>query len=401
MELKDLVEKLNTEWASFKQENDRRLKEIEAKGLIKGDPLTEEKIDKHSKTIGELQKQIDELAKKGARAGVGGDDEKAAAKAEHRKAFEGFVRKGADAGLIELQMKAVSVGSDPAGGYAVPETIDSTIETFERDNTPMRQACKVMAVGNEAYEKLVNTGTAAGSGWVDETEARAETTTPTLAALKPYFGEVYANPGTTQKALDDLFFDVEAWLSEEVGLKFAEDENDAFTVGTGVKKPKGILAYTLSLSVDGTRTFGEVQKVHSGTNGVFVADKLLDLVHSLKRGYRNNASFMANALSVSALRKLKDGQNNYLWQGAFILGQPATLLGYPILENDDMADPATGSASLMFGDFKRAYCIVDVRGTRVLRDPFTNKPKVHFYTTKRVGGFLVNDRAVKVQVLAT
>jgi HK97 family phage major capsid protein len=397
-QLKELMEKMSNEFALFKQENDRRLKEIEAKG--KADPLTEEKINKHSTALGELQKQLDEVQVKVQRKGGGGGDEdpKAKEKAEHRKAFDGFLRKGATDGLGELQAKATTIGSDPEGGYAVPDSIDREIERFERDNTPMRQLAKVITVSNENYEKLVNQG-GASSGWVDELEARAETTTPALAALKPYFGEIYSNPGSSQKALDDAMFDVEAWLAEEVGLEFGEQENDAFTRGSGVKKPKGILAYTLSTSVDGTRTFGQIQNVNSGSSGNFVADKILDLIYALKRGYRDNAVMMMSALSVGAVRKLKDGQNNYLWQPTYVAGQPQMLAGYPVVENDDMPDPAAGSNSLVFGDIRRAYTIADVRGVRVLRDPFTAKPKVLFYTTKRVGGFLVNDRAVKVLTL--
>jgi HK97 family phage major capsid protein len=397
MELKELLEKMSAEFASFKSENDRRLKEVEAKG--KADPLTEEKISKHSNALGELQKQVDELQTKLQRKGGVDPDPAAEDKAKYRKAFSRFMRKGDERELEELQTKAaVNTTSDPEGGFAVPEELDREIEKYERDNTPMRQACKVMTVSNENYEKLVQQG-AATSGWVDELEARPETDAPTLAALKPYFGELYASPAASQKALDDMMIDVEGWLAEEVGLKFAEDENDAFTLGSGIKKPKGILAYTLSTSVDGVRAFGSLQKVQTGSSGNFVADKVLDLIYALKRGYRQNASFMCSALSVAAFRKLKDGQNNYLWQPTYVAGQPQALAGYPILENDDMADPGAGSLSLMFGDFKRAYQIVDVRGVRVLRDPFTAKPKVLFYSTKRVGGMVVNDRAVKVMEL--
>lgn len=422
-QLKEAIEKLNAEWTGFKAENDRRLKEVEAKG--KADPVTEEKVAKHSTAIGELQAkvnslvadaqkeaqksvdsvrtelqaQIDDLTKKLQRKGGGGEppDPKAELKAKHREAFGQFMRRGKDDGLADLQAN-VSVSSDTEGGYAVPETLDREIERFERDNTPMRGLCKVITLSNENYEKLVNQG-GASSGWVDEQEARPETNTPSLAALKPYFGEVYANPAATQKALDDLMIDVEAWLAEEVGLEFGEQENDAFTRGSGVKKPKGILSYTLSTQVDGTRAFGSIQNVNSGSSGNFVADKVIDVIYALKRGYRKNAVMMMSALSVAAVRKLKDGQNNYLWQPTYVAGQPQMLSGYPVEENDDMPDPGAGSNSLAFGDFRRAYQICDVRGTRVLRDPFTSKPKVFFYTTKRVGGMVVNDRAVKILTL--
>lgn len=394
-QIKALVEKMNAEWVVFKAENDRAEKERAEKGG-KADPLTEAKIARHSEEIGKLQAQLDDFAMKANRPGVGEAPD--AKKAAHRKAFAAFMRKGNDTGLAELQAVAgVSVGTDTEGGYLVPETIDAEIERFERDNTPMRQACRVIKVSNENYSKLVNQG-GATSGWVGEKEARPETAAPTWAELVPYFGEIYANPGATQKALDDVGMNLEAWLGEEVGLEFAEQENDAYTAGTGVKKPNGILSYTLSTNVDGTRTFGEIQKVASGSSGAFVIEKLIDLVHALKAPYRIGAAMMLNTLSLAAIRKLKSG-DTYVFQPSLLAGQPSTLLGYPIIENDDMPVPAADAKALIFGNFQRGYTIVDVQGTRVLRDPYTNKPKVHFYTTKRTGGHVVNDRALKVMVL--
>lgn len=403
-----LVKDLTAEWGSFKLENDRRLREVEARG--RADPLTEEKITKHSAAIGDLQTKLNNMVKdlearvddmqkvlqRRAAASPGQVDEK---KAAHRQGFEAYMRRGKDDGLIDLQA-AVSLGSDPEGGFAVPETTDTEIEQIERDNTPMRALCRVITASNENYEKLVNLG-GASSGWVDEQEARPESTTPQLAALKPFFGEIYAFPFATQKSLDDVAFNVESWLAEEVGIEFGEQENDAFTRGNGVKKPKGILGYTLSTSADGDRTFGQIQKVHSGTSGAFVADKILDLIYSLKRGYRRNARWMISSPGLLAIRKLKDGQNNYLWQPSYVAGEPQMLAGYAIEENDDVPVPAADANAALFGDYRRAYTIVDIRGTRVLRDELTSKPKVGFYSTKRVGGFVANDRAVKVMTLST
>lgn len=394
--VQEVAEKLNREWANFKAENDRRLNEVASKG--RPDPLTEEKVNRHSEAISAIQAQLDEVQKQAQRLKPADGQDSDPKKAEHRKQFVNYMRgaRGAEAALIQA---AVSVGSDPAGGYAVPETLDLNIERYERDNTPMRGVCTVVALSNENYIKLVSQG-GAGSGWVGEQEARPETTTPTLAELRPYFGEIYAEPKTTQRALDDMAIDPEAWLSEEVGIEFAEKENDAYTRGNGVKKPKGILSYTLSTDVDGTRAFGSIQKIVSGSAGAFVADKVIDLVHALKRGYRANAQFMMSNLSLAALRKLKDGQGNYLWQPDFSGGSSGTLLGYSITENDDVPDPAADANALLFGDFRRAYTIYDIRGVRMLRDELTSRPYVKFYTTKRVGGMLVQDRAVKVLTLS-
>jgi HK97 family phage major capsid protein len=394
---KNAVEQFNKSLADFRAENDKALAEMKANGRTSAE--TAEKVDRLNAVVTDLQAQVNEAQKMVQRKATGGSDaETDPRKAEHRKQFANYLRgaRGAEAALIQA---AVSVGSDPAGGYAVPETLDLNIERYERDNTPMRDVCNVMTLSNENYIKLVSQG-GAGSGWVGEQESRTETSTPTLAELRPYFGEIYAEPKTTQRALDDMAIDVEGWLSEEVGIEFSEKENDAFTRGDGVKKPKGILAYTLSTDVDGTRAFGSIQKVITGSAGAFVADKLIDLVHALKRGYRANAQFMMSNLSLAAVRKLKDGQGNYLWQPDFSGGGSGTLLGYGITENDDMPDPAADANAAIFGDFRRAYCICDIRGVRVLRDELTSRPYVKFYTTKRLGGMLVQDRALKVLTLS-
>jgi len=197
-----------------------------------------------------------------------------------------------------------------------------------------------------------------------------------------------------------MFFDAEGWLQAEVARDFAEREGNAFLLGNGTNKPKGLLAYTLSTDPDGTRDFGKLQKVHSGEAGKFDGDDLISLVYALKRGYRSNASWMMSGLTVAACRLLKDDQNNYLWQPGLQAGQPSTLLGYGIVENEDMPDVAVDANAVLFGDFRRAYTIVDRIGTRVLRDPYTNKPNVGFYTTKRVGGMLTDSQAVKVLTLS-
>jgi HK97 family phage major capsid protein len=397
VELKSMLDKLQNEWQEFKSDNLLRMKEIEAKG--KADPLTEEKIDKHSAAIGLLEKSIAEMSAKMSRPGVDQSDEKQNNEA-HRKAFDSWLRKGDDSKLAEFHQKTgVNVGTDTEGGYLVPHVLDTEIEKYAVDANIMRQECRVVAVGNEEYTKLVKQGTAA-SGWVDETEARTETATPTWNALKPYFGEIYANPGVTQKALDDAMLNLEAELAEDIGIEFAAQENDAFTSGTGVKKPKGILAYTLAATADATRAFGVIEKVASGSSGAFVATKLIELVYALHPGYRANAKWMISPTGMGAIRKLVDGQNNFLFQPSFIAGQPSSLIGYPIVENPDVPVPGAGANAAIFGDFRRAYYIVDVgAGVRMLRDPYTNKPKVMFYTTKRVGGMLVNSQAVKVSVL--
>ena len=395
-ELKDVIEGVAFEIKEFKSGVDSRIANLE-----KGDSLAaiEAKLAEMSGKMGDidsLKGQLEALETKGNRPG-----RSEVSKDEYKSAFGTFLRKGSEDGLQELMTKAVSVGVDADGGYAVPETLDTNIEQLSKQNNPMRQICNVMQVSNENYKKLVSLGGAA-SGWVGETDARTVTGSPTLAQIAPSFGEIYANPAATQKSLDDLMFSVEAWLGEEVGTEFAEKENLAFTTGDGTNKPKGILAYTMALTDDATRAFGEIQYRLSGTDsslGVDTAtaiDNLIDLTYDLKPGYRANAQFMVSRDVLRAVRKLKDADGNPIWQKALVAGEPSTLLGYPLLENEDMPAAAAESNSILFGDFRRAYSVVDVVGTRVLRDPYTSKPNVHFSTTKRVGGFLGNSEAVKV-----
>jgi HK97 family phage major capsid protein len=399
LDAKMIAEQVQKSVADMRAENDRRLAEIEKKGQASAE--TEQKVERLNARITELQAQLDETQKQSQRRATAGGQESEADphKAEHRKAFQAFVRTGKANGLASLQA-AVKLGDDTAGGYAVPETLDLQIEKVERDNTPLRAIFGGMTLSNENYKKLVSAGEA-GGGWVGEEEARSETGTPSLKELAPYFGEVYAEPHTTQRALDDSAIDVEKWLAEEVGLTFAEKEAYAFTLGNGVKKPKGIMAYSLSTDADGTRAFGSIQKIVTGSAGAFVADKLIDVVHALHVNYRLGAKWMLSNLSLAAIRKLKDGQGNYLWQPPDLSSGPSgTLLGYGIVENHVMPSPAADANALMFGNFARAYTIYDIRGVRVLRDDLTTKGRVKFYTTKRFGGMLVQDRAVKVLTLS-
>jgi HK97 family phage major capsid protein len=197
-----------------------------------------------------------------------------------------------------------------------------------------------------------------------------------------------------------MFFDAEGWLSAEVAREFAEQEGLAFLTGDGVNKPKGLLAYAMSTDNDAARAFGTLQKVHSGVAGDFTADDLIKLVYTLRKGFRAGASWMMPNTTVFKIRTMKDSEGNYLWRPGLEAGQPSLILGYGITENEDMPEVAADANAIAFGDFRRAYTIVDRIGTRVLRDPYTNKPNVGFYTTKRVGGMLTDSQAVKVLTLS-
>lgn len=400
-ELRTGIKQLGEAFTEFKKTNDERLAKL---GKGETDPLLEGKLKELNEKLSELdtfKKNTEEALKKKGRPGLtGGDDNEDVA--EHKKAFGGYVRKGREDGLRELEQKAINLGTDADGGYGVPEELDRNITQLERDSSVMRTIANVITVGTDEYKKLVNIG-GAGSGWVGETDARPGTNTPKLAQIAPYFGEIYANPAVTQKSLDDIFFDVEAWLAEELAWEFTQQEGAAFITGNGTLKPKGFLAYANSAVTDkaGTRPFGTLQFVTSGAAAALSnADRLIDLVHSLRRGYRQNAKFLGNNLTLAALRKLKDSDGNYLWRPGLEAGVAGTLLGYGYEEDESMPDIAADALPLAFGDFKRGYTIADVRGTRVLRDPFTNKPYVQFYTTKRVGGGVMDSLAIKLLKIA-
>jgi HK97 family phage major capsid protein len=392
-DVQDVAEALGKKFDEFKEKNDKRIDGLEAeKGKLSGQVDTlNEKLSELDELKSALEKELISLKR------PDGTSTKAAS--EHKAAFMQFVRKGVDTGLGDLQAKALQIGVEADGGYAVPEELDRNIIKLLHDASPMRQVCNQITVGTPDYKKLASLG-GAGSGWVGETDPRPATGTPTLAQIAAFMGEIYANPQATQSSLDDMFFNAEAWLDEEVAREFTEKEGNAFTLGNGTNKPKGFLAYPMAATADGARAFGTLQKLVTGVAGGITGDKLIDLIHALKAGYRANGKFMMGNLTVAYVRKLKDSDGNYLWRPGLEAGQPSSLLGYGITENEDMPVVAADANAIAFGDFKRAYTIVDRIGTRVLRDPYTNKPYVGFYTTKRVGGMLVDSQAVKVLTLS-
>lgn len=309
-------------------------------------------------------------------------------------AFETFLRAGAGA----VEMKALSGASEAAGGYAVPEEIDALIDATLKSISPIRAIANVVTVGSSGYRKLVTSGGLA-SGWAAETGARAETATPSFNEIAPPSGELFANPAASQAMLDDAAFQVEEWLAGEIAREFAAAEGSAFVNGNGTNKPKGFLQATISSSGDASRTFGQLQYVATGSAGAFAAnpeEKLIDLVQTLRAPYRQGASWVMNSATLARIRKFKTSDGAFLWAPSLAAGQPATLLGYPVVEAEDMPDVAANSLSIAFGNFKAGYLIAERGETQILRDPYTNKPFVHFYATKRVGGMVSNSEAIKL-----
>ncbi len=401
-EVKALVERLHHNFEEFKTTNDAA--ELERRLIGRADHLIEEKLNRIGNEMSRLERQISALSAAGRRpAGEAGGDLAAGPngeEGEYKAAFlDGYVRKGLERPLEDLAVKALDISVPAEGGYAVPRELDRQIVRLARERSPMRAISSVVRVGSSDFRKLVATGTPA-SGWVSESAPRIETTAPSFAEVAPPIGEIYANPAATQTMLDDAHFDVEAWLADELSREFSIRESAAFLTGDGIDKPQGLLSYPTAASGDASRPFGTLEHLATGVDGDFPAsdpsDILLDLVYGLSAEYRANARFLMNAATLNRVRKFKDVDGDYLWKPGLEAGTPSNLLGFPVVEAADMPDIGAGALAIAFGDFARGYLIADRFGTRVLRDPYSNKPFVHFYATKRVGGALVDSQAIKL-----
>ncbi len=375
-----------TAFEAFKEVNDERLDQIEKR--MSADVVTTDKLER-------INKALDELTLKSRRSPIGGDVKNEPT--EHKRAFECYVRKGEAQGLFGIEAKAMSVGTNADGGYLVPSETEAEIGRLLSKASPMRQIADVRQVSTSLYKKPFNT-TGAAAGWVGEAAARPQTSTATLAELQFPTMELYAQPAATQALLDDSVVNLDQWIAQEVETVFAEQETDAFVNGDGVNRPKGFLSYTKV--AQSSWSWGNTGYLATGVAGGFAAsnptDKLVDLIYAVKAGYRQNARFMLNRSTQAVIRKFKDAQGNYLWQPAATADGNAMLLNMPVVESEYMPDIATDSFALAFGDFKRGYLIVDRVGIRMLRDPYSTKPYVLFYTTKRVGGGMQDFDAVKL-----
>lgn len=417
----DAIESINRGFEEFKKTNDERLAQIEKKGGA--DPVTEAKLAKIEADLEQAQKIADEAVLAAKRQNRTVTDEKGNtidldAKAlewanltarrrgtqvqtygardldGYKTAFEAFMRKG-DELLGVDERKALSVGTDPDGGYVVHPDMSGRIVQKVFETSPMRAYAAIQVIGTDALEGIYDLNEAS-SGWVGETDTRSETNTPQIGKWRIPVHEIYAKPKATQKLLDDASINMEAWLAGKVSDKFARTESAAFVNGTGVNQPRGFLTYD-----SGTTLPGTIERVKTGAAGAFAAapnggDVLVNALYSLKAAYRANATWFMNRSTFKLVRKLKDSDGAYLWQPGITLGQPASILGYAAASFEDMPDPTTGSLSIAVGDMREAYQIVDRIGIRTLRDPYSAKPYVEFYTTKRVGGDVLNFEALKL-----
>lgn len=352
-----------------------------------GEAITELRTD-----VDGLKTQMSGISKASTRPALDGAKGLAPSQASHDFVTK-YLRRGDHTGV---ELKSFSGASGPEGGFAVPQEIDALIGSTLKSISPIRSIATVVQTGSAGYRKLVTDG-GTPSGWVSETAGRPETDTPNFNEIAPPTGELYANPAASQAMLDDAAFDVEAWLADEIAREFAAAEGTAFVGGSGVNQPRGFLNAAVTDETDDVRAFGSLQYIASGSSGDFSSEEaLIDLVHALKPAYRQGAAFVMNSSTLAQIRKFKTADGAFLWQPSLANGQPNTLLGYPVVEAEDMPDVAADSLSIAFGNFRAGYLIAERSATSILRDPFTNKPFVHFYATKRIGGQVMNSEAIKL-----
>ena len=355
--------------------------------IVARQSATDQALDSLRGEVAEVKMQLGRSVRGAARPMLGASAE---VSAERKGFIEGYLRQGREA-----ELKSMTIGSPADGGYAVPREIDAMIAARLK---AIRSVAQVVQTGTAGYRKLINVG-GTTSGWVSETATRPTSATPTLAEIVPPYGELYANPAASQAMLDDAVFDLESWLADEIAREFARAEGAAFVTGTGVNQPAGFLAAPTATTGDAARAFGTLQYIGTGdasTLGVTPELKLIDLVHSLKSGHRQGAVWVLNSATLASVRKLKDSTGAFLWQPGLLETQPDRLLGYPVVEAADMPDIAAGAFPIAFGNFTNGYLIAERKTTTILRDPFTNKPFVNFYATKRIGGQVLDSDAIKL-----
>ncbi len=415
-EVKAAVEALNKTIADFRTKNDERLTQIEKK---REDFITKDEVERINKAIDEavdkvakeMKKRTDEIEAKANRMSLsGGGDGSAEVKAA--EAFGKMIGKSVSVDemrdyktalgqqLRNPEQKAVTlqVGVDPSGGYFVtPDTSGRMVKKIY-ETSPMRQLANVVSIGTDALEGPIDNGEA-DAQWVGEKQTRSQTDAPQVGMWRIAVHELYAYPKVTQKLLDDSVVDIEAWIGGKAAAKFGRKEATAFVAGSGELQPEGLLMRAPVTTGDATRAWNLFQYIATGNAGAFATsgpgDVLIDLVQSLKADYRANGKWFMSRATVGAIRKLKDGQGNYLWQPGAIAGQPASLLNFPVVEGEDMPAIGANSLSIGFGDFAEAYTIVDRLTASVIRDNITQPGFVKFNFRRRVGGGVINGEAVK------
>lgn len=379
----NLIKELNAAFTAYKAENDKREENLK-KGII--DALQTTTLKNMEDRISELQAAVD-MANQSIAGQLLVGDANGIVDAEYTSAFKAHMRSG------DIQA-SLNKGVAEEGGLLAPTEWDRSLQNRLLVLSPMRSIATVQTTSKASFTKLF-TEHGMTSGWVGEADARPNTSTGSFKPMTYSTGEIYVNPSATQQMLDDAEINLENWLMNAIDTEIALKEGQAFLNGDGANKPFGLLTYVEGGANAAKHPWGAVKTVKSGNASQITSDALLDLVYALPSEYAGNARFTLNRNTLVTLRKLKDGQGNYLWQPSLVAGQPSTLLGYPVTELADMPDVDANATPVLFGDFKQGYMVLDRIGIRVLRDPYTNKPYVNFYTTKRVGGGLLNPDCLK------
>jgi HK97 family phage major capsid protein len=391
----DVLADLNRAFSAFKETNDERLTQLENR--FGADVVTEEKLARIDQALDDTKTKLDRLALDMSRPRIGGKIVDDHSGREHKSAFNHYMRSGEASGLKALEAKALSRGSGPDGGYLVPLPTEREVLRRLAKLSPIRAISGVREISGASLRRAFST-TGPAAGWVAEADPRPQTNNQQLADMTFPAMELYAMPAATQALLDDSVVDIEQWIAEEVQTAFAEQEGAAFVAGDGVNKPKGFLSYTTV--ADASWSWGNIGYVATGAAGAFAAtdpsDALINLVYALRAGFRQNGKFVMGRRAQSLVRQFKTTTGDYIWAPPATADSAASLMNFPVVEAEDMPDPAANSLSIAFGDFERGYVVVDRVGIRVLRDPYSAKPYVLFYTTKRVGGGVQNFEAIKL-----
>lgn len=363
--LKEAVEGFVSELRAFRQDIDNRMKAQDTRMTM--------------------------LDRKAAFRGRSPLSTEAEAEAPHQKAFAAYVRSGDEDALrgLAIEQKAISVAD---GGFLMPPQVADSVQAALRGAGSLRAIANVVQVEGSTYDVLVETGDT-GTAWSNDIAATAETATANIARITVPLHELSAMPKASQRLLDDAAFDVETWLAERIADRFGRAEAAAFISGNGTDKPKGVLAAPTGPAEGSDPT--KIGLVGSGLDDLEPFDSLINLVYALGAPYRANANFVMSSKTAALLRRVKDADGRFLWSDSLSQAEPARLLGYPVMISEDMPERSPGTAAVLFGDFRAGYTVVERPELRVLRDPFSAKPHVLFYATKRVGGAVTDGRAIK------
>ena len=377
----------------YTQTNDERLKALEHG---RGDVLLDEKLSRMDRRLDDLSRKMERSTVAALRAPRGSSGSEFVDH-EHKAAIDSYIRTGATEAINAIEKKALSAGSGPDGGFLITPAAEREILMRMAIISPMRAIASVRAISTGTYKKAFST-TGPQAGWVTETAARPQTNSQILAELTFPAMELYAMPSATRTMLDDAAIDSEQWIASEIETVFAEQEGSAFINGDGITRPQGLLQPAKVAAA--SWSWGRLAYHITGAAGAFPAanpaDVLIDLIYGVRSGYRQNAKFLMNRRTQAVIRKFKTTTGEYLWQPPNGAGDNATILNFAVIDAEDMPNIGADTFPIAFGDFARGYLIVDRIGVRILRDPYSAKPYILYYTTKRVGGGIQDFDAIKL-----